>query len=215
VAGALETAAPHVVVRELAVVHDREVGEGVGPVGVRARDVDVGLGRHADVADPVGPAEVVEPVALGDGFGVPEVLHDLERAADRQDLDAVDLLDRRGHRLLVALVADDEAQRVGGDVFHRAHLNIVLCEHALDPLDPLADALLDAAPARDVLVLGHLQPHHEVARMRRAVDREAGRIRPPVLQRPEHPRHLAADIRRASPVDDPCNPAHGRAPQGR
>ena len=79
VAAALEAAPPLEVVRELAVVHDRDVGERVRPVRVRARDVDVGLGRHAHVADGVGAREVVEVVLLGRPLGVAEVLDDLER----------------------------------------------------------------------------------------------------------------------------------------
>ena len=59
---ALEAAPPLEVVRELAVVHDRDVGERVGPVRMGAGDVDVGLGRHPDVADRMGPGESVEAV---------------------------------------------------------------------------------------------------------------------------------------------------------
>ena len=93
VPGALEPPLPLEVVRQLAVVDDRDIRERVGPVRVRARDVDVGLGRHADVADRVRALEV-EPVLLGDLLAVAEVLDDLERAAEREHLGVGDVLDQ-------------------------------------------------------------------------------------------------------------------------
>jgi len=41
---------------------------------MRARDVDVGLGRHAHVADGVGALEGVQLVLVGDGLGIAQVL---------------------------------------------------------------------------------------------------------------------------------------------
>ena len=84
---------PVEVVRELAVVHDRDVGERVRPVGVRARDVDVGLGRHAHVADGVRALEGLQLVLVGDLLGVAQVLDDLERVADREHLGLGHVLD--------------------------------------------------------------------------------------------------------------------------
>jgi len=57
---------------------DRDVGERVGPVRVRAGDVDVGLSRHAHVADRVRPGEATEVVLVGHLLRVAEVLDDLE-----------------------------------------------------------------------------------------------------------------------------------------
>ena len=103
--------APIVEVGQLAVVDDGDVGERVGPVGVGVGDVDVGLGRHPRVADRVGAGVVAEPVLGGDGLGVAEVLDDLERVAEREDLGVAHPLDRVDERLQVAVEAEDDRHR--------------------------------------------------------------------------------------------------------
>ena len=113
-ARALEAAAPLEVVGQLAVVHDRDVGERVGPVGVGAGDVDVGLGRHAHVADGVRAREDVEVVLLRHRLGVAEVLDDLERVPEREHLGAGHVLDVVDEPLQVAVVLEGDAVGVLG-----------------------------------------------------------------------------------------------------
>ena len=104
--------APLVVVRELAVVHDGDVGEGICPVRMGVGDVDVGLGRHPRVADRVRPHERVELVVGRDRLGVAEVLDDLERAAEREHLGVAHVLDVVGELLEVAVEAEGDRHRV-------------------------------------------------------------------------------------------------------
>ena len=118
-AGALEAPAPLVVVGQLAVVHDGDVGERIGPVGVGVGDVDVGLGRHPHVPDPVAADVAVELVGAADGLGVAEVLDDLQRVPQRQHLDAADRLDVVGQRLEVAVVVERRRDRVLVDLLDR------------------------------------------------------------------------------------------------
>ena len=106
VARALEPPAPVEVVRELAVVDDGDIREGVGPVGVGARDVDVGLGRHAHVPDRMGAVEAVEGVLPADGLRVSQVLDDLERMPEGQHLGVGHVLDEVGEQLEVAVVVE-------------------------------------------------------------------------------------------------------------
>ena len=60
---------------------------------MRRADIDVGLRRHAGVADAMRAAERAEPVLLRHACRVAEILDQLERAAEGQNLGALDLLD--------------------------------------------------------------------------------------------------------------------------
>ena len=196
-AGPLEAAAPHEVVRQLPVVDDGDVGVGVRPVRVRAGDVDLRLGRHADVADRVRARELREPVLLVHGLGVAEVLDDLERAAEREHLGLGDVLDEVGEELQVAVVLERDAECV-------RRLLLDLVDPRAERGEPRLD--LDAVPAQAILEVEvtrrvrvrELVAHDEVAVLRAPVQRVAGRVRAAVLHRLEHPRHLVADRRAAT-----------------
>ena len=127
---------PLEVVRQLAVVHDGDVLERIGPVGVRARDVDVGLGRHAHVADRMRATEVVELV-LGANRVRRRGPDDLERAADREHLRVGDVLDPVGQVLRVAVVGERHAVCV-------LRLLVVLADVGAGGLQPAKDAALVA-----------------------------------------------------------------------
>ena len=67
---------------------------------------------------------------------------------------------------------------------------------------------MDVEARGHVFLLGHLEAHDVVARLRRAVDREAGGVRSPVLQRLQHRGHLPADVRAFAAMDESGNSAH-------
>jgi hypothetical protein len=187
-------------------VDDRDVGERIRPVRVRARDVDVGLGRHAHVADPVAADELVEVVLGGDGLRVAEVLDDLQRAPDRQHLGAGHVLDAVGERLEVAVVAERDVERVLGALLE---LGVARADDGEPPLDlgPVAaQPVVELEVARRVGV-GELDAHHPVVR-RRAVERVARRVGAAVLHRLEHAGHLRPDLPLPVAADDPCDAAH-------
>ena len=139
----LQASAPLVVVGQLAVVHHGKVGERIGPIGVRAGDVDVRLGRHADVPDGMGAAETAEPVLLSDRDSVPEVLDDLEGVPYRQHLAAGDVLDVVDERLQIPFVVELDPAGVLGDdldaVQHRSDLAQTSLELEAVTLEPLAE----------------------------------------------------------------------------
>ncbi len=153
------------------------------------------------------PTYVGEVVLRGDRLGVAEVLDDLERAPEREHLGVADALDRVGEQLRVAVEAEDDGHRAVGalDLLDlgagRAHPRLDLVALALHALRELG------------VVVGRLaQLHvHDVAVGVAAVEREPGRVRPPVLHRLQHPGHVAADLAVAAAVavDDPGDPAHG------
>ena len=205
----LEAPLPLEVVGQLPVVHHGDVGERIRPIRVGARDVDVGLRRHPSVADRVRALEAAELVQIGYLLRVAQVLHDLERMTEREDLAAGDVLQVVGQGLQVALVPNLRA--------------IGVLRLALDPIDGCADLVqpgfhllamaiepfLEVEPSR-VVGVGELEPdHHEVAL--RTEQREAGRVRPAMLHRLQHPSHLGPDVGVAIPVDDACDPAHRRS----
>ena len=105
VAEALHLATHDPVIGDLPVMDDGDVVIGIGPIGMRRADIDVGLGRHAGMADAVRALEGAEPVLLGDLGRVAEILDQLKRAAERQHLGAVDLLDLGGKAPRVAGIA--------------------------------------------------------------------------------------------------------------
>ena len=63
---------------------------------MRRANIDVQLCRHAGVADAMRAAERAEPILLRHLGRVAEILDQLERAAEGQDLGALDLLDLGG-----------------------------------------------------------------------------------------------------------------------
>jgi hypothetical protein len=113
-------------------------------------DVDVRLGRHPRVTDRVGARELPQPVPARDRLGVAEVLDDLERAPEGENLGVAHPLDRIGELLQVAVEVEDDR--------HRARRLLDL----LDPGPGGAHARLDLAslplhPTLEVgVVLGRL-----------------------------------------------------------
>ncbi len=202
---------PLVEVGELPVVDDCDVRERIGPVRVGVGDVHVRFGRHPRVTDRVGAPELPQPVPVRDRLGVTEVLDDLERAPEGEHLGVAHPLDRIGELLQVAVEPEDER--------HRARRLLDL----LDPGPGGAHARLDLAPLplhppfEVGIVLGRLAQlhvHYVRPAPAPAVEREAGRVRPPMLHRLQHAGHVAPDLLLPSavPVDDPRYPAHGRSP---
>ena len=175
---------------------------------MRAGDVDLGLGRHSHVSDRVRAGEVREPVGLVDALGVAEVLDDLERVAEREDLRFRDVLDEVGEELQIAVVRERDPERV-----RRLLLDLGdACAERREPRFHLgavaAQALGEVEVPRRVRVR-ELVPHDEVAVLGGAVERVARRVRAAVLHRLEHARHLVSDgVLRAVPVDDPSDPTH-------
>ena len=155
------------------------------------------------------PVKSASPYVLVDGLRVAEVLHDLEGAAEREHLGLGDVLDEVGEELQVAVVLERDPERV-----RRLLLDVEV--PAAERGEPRLH--LGAMPAQPILEVEvtrrvrvrELVAHDEVAVLRVAVQRVARRIRPAVLHRLEHPRHLVADgVLRPVPVDDPRNSAHG------
>ena len=171
-------------------------------------DVDVGLGGHAGMADAVRAPESAQVVLPADGGGVAQILDQLQRAAQGEDLRAFHVLDVAREMLHVAVEGDDVAHRVLGGRGAVLDGDPLLGEPAVDFFHAGADPVVDVEAGGHVLLLGHLEAHHVVALGRRAVDREAGRIGSAVAQRLQHRGHLGADAAHAAPVNHSCNSAH-------
>ena len=171
----LQPALPLEVVGELPVVHDGDVGERIRPVRVGAGDVHVGLGRHPDVADRVGALEPAELVQIGHLLRVAEVLHDLQRMAEREHLAPGHVLQVVGQRLHVAVVADHRSVGVLGLALHPVDRGADLVQPSLDLLTGALQALLEVEVPRVVRV-GQLEPdHHELLGLSvQRVPRESG-----------------------------------------
>ncbi len=196
----LEPALPLEVVRQLAVVHDGDVGERIRPVRVRAGDVDVRLRRHADVADRVRPVEVAQVVAAGDRLGVTEILDDLERVAEREHLGIRNVLDVVRELLQVAVVRERDTEGVLVLLHELLHLGAERREAPLD-LGPMsAQPVVVLEVTRRVRVRELVAHDHQVRGL--AVEGIAGRVGSPVLHRLQHPRHLRADRMLTVLVDD-------------
>jgi hypothetical protein len=152
------------------------------------------------------PLEAVEVVLLRDRLRVAEILDDLERAPEREHLAARDVLDEVGDGLQLAVVAERDAEGV---------LRLVLALDDLRPelREPRLDLTLRAAKTlRELEVPGIVgvrqRVTHDDQLGQRPVQRVARRVRPPVLHRLEHPRHVAPDVARSVAVDHACDPAH-------
>ena len=191
---------------------DGDVAERIRPVGVRAGDVDVGLGRHPDVTDRMRADEAVEAVLLRNLLGVAEVLDDLERVPERQHLDVRHVLDDVGDRLQLAVVVEGDAVRVAGLLLDLEVPRSERAEPRLDLSLVVLEPLLELEVARVVRV-GQRVPHDDRV-LYLAVQRVSGRVRPAMLHRLEHRRHVVPDGVGAPVVaiDDSGDPAHQRAP---
>ena len=153
------------------------------------------------------PDEALEVVLLGDFLGVTEVLDDLERVAEREHLGLGDVLDAI-RELLQRPVGECERHAVR---VLRLLLDVVdVGTHCLQSPDDLILVPVEAVGELEVtrrVRVGELVAHDHLV-VERAVERIAGRIRPAVLHRLEHPRHVAPDFVGAVAVDDACNSAH-------
>ena len=99
---------------------------------MRRADVDVGLGRHAGVADGVGADEAVQVVLVGHARGIAQVLDQLEAEADREDLGALDVLDIVGQLAPVAAEIDAVAEGVFGRLLRLHDLGAQLLQALVD-----------------------------------------------------------------------------------
>ena len=202
----LEAPLPLEVVGQLAVVHHRDVGERIRPVRMGARDVHVGLRRHPRVADRVRALEPAQLVQLGDLLRIAQVLHDLERVAEREDLAPGHVLQVVRQRLQVALVPDLRAIGVLRLALDAIDGRADLVQPGLDLLAMPIEPFLEVEPSR-VVGVRELEPDHDEVALR-TEQRESGRVRPAMLHRLQHPGHLGPDVRVPVPVDDACDPAH-------
>ena len=203
------------VVRQLAVVDHGDVGEGIGPVGMGRANVDVRFRGHPRVPDGVGALESGKAVLLAHDAGVAQVLDQFQRTAEGEDFRPFDILHIVGEALepcLVRAVVAGEPEAIAERILGRLVLGHDLHLHATDARIHLGLALLDLAvdveAGAEVFLLGHLEAHHMVGARGQAIDCEACRIRPPVLERLEHRRHLRPDVAARSAVDQSCYPAH-------
>jgi hypothetical protein len=142
--------------------------------------------------DRVRPVNFARPYCSWDGLGVAEVLHDLERSAQREHLRFGDVLDEVGEQLQVAVVCERDAKCVGrlllGLLVPRAEGGQSGLD--LDPVPP--QAVLEVKVTRRVRVR-ELVAHDEVAVLGAPVQRVVRGVRAAVLHRLQHPRHLVAD----------------------
>ena len=130
--------------------------------------------------------------------------------AERQDLAVRNVLDVVRKRLQLAVVLERHAERVLGLFLDLVDTSVQRLEPALDLAAMPAEPVLELEVTRGVRV-GELVTHHdEVARL--TVEGVARRVRPSMLHRLEHLRHVLADRMLAVPVDDPRYSAHRRVP---
>ena len=175
---------------------------------MRARDVDVGLRRHPDVADRVRAADLLEPVLARDRLRVAEVLDDFERVAERENLTVGDVLDEVGERLQLAVIVQRDAERVVRLLLDVLHLRAEPQQSLLDQRAMPAQTIVEFEVPRRVRV-GELEPHDDQI-VRLSVERVAGGVGAAMLHRLEHPRHVESDVVLSAvlAVDDPRDPAH-------
>ena len=106
-------------------------------------DIDVRLGRHAGVADAVRAAERAEPILLRHLCRVAQILDQLERAAEGQNLGALDLLDLGGEPSRVAGIAQAIAEGVRRGLGRLDGLGAELGKQLVDLGLALPDLLAD------------------------------------------------------------------------
>ena len=83
-------------------------------------DVDVGLGRHPCV-DRMGSGEIVEAILPGNHPCITEILDQLQRMAERQDLHFRNILNEVGKLLHVAVILDAVAIGIFRRILARQH----------------------------------------------------------------------------------------------
>jgi hypothetical protein len=166
-----ETALQLVLVRDVAVVDDRDVCERARPERMGMEDVHPALRRHACVTDCVAGLERGEPVDAVEVGCRADVLHDLHRAADAHDVD------------MSVRVLDGVCER--GELTWPDDLRAEVVPGRRDVLD--AGELVDRI---DGAVLGlDSRVEHVVTRARPSVDSDAGGIGTASVEGVEHP-HL-------------------------
>ncbi len=191
---------------------DGDVVVGIGPVGMRRADVDIGFGRHAGMANAVGALELPQAVLVGHLAGIAEILDQLERVAHRKDFRAFDVLDIIGKLFHVAVILDAIAEGVFRRVFPVDDLHAERSEALVDDRAALLHLVVDVEALAHILQFGDLETHHEFVASRRAVDRVARRVRPAMLERLEHRGHFLADVAGGVAMDNSCDSTHGSVP---
>ncbi len=141
---------------------------------MRRADIDVRLRRHAGVADRMRATEGPKAVLLGDLAGVAEILDQLERAAERQNLRALDLLEVSREPPRVAGIAQPIAEGVRGGLLDFDRLGAKLGQQLVNLGLTVAYFRADMMVLGHILLLGELEPHHILVGSRGAVDGEAG-----------------------------------------
>ena len=194
----LEQPPQRVVVRELAVVDDRDVGERLGPERMAMGDGRDRLRRHPHVAEPVRAAERRDVVAGVRLMGVAGVLHDLEGVAHRLDLDAGHgVLERDRERARMALVAELEPHEAVGDAPRAVRRRLVV-EAAAELAHRVVIMSLDCAP-QSWAPSGRRSRATRPADSSSAVEGEAGGV----LAAVAHRWHM----RTSDEPTGPCSPA--------
>src|SRR6478672_13318920 len=100
-----------------------------------------------------------EPVLLRHACRVAEILDQLERAAEGENLGALDLLDLVGKLARIAGVAKPIAEGIRGRLRSLDGLGAELGKAIVYLCLALPDLLADMVILRQILLLGELQPH--------------------------------------------------------
>jgi hypothetical protein len=175
---------------------------------VGGADVDIGLRRHAGVADAVGAFEAPEAVLVRDRRGITQILDQLQRMAEGENLGALDVLDVAHQVLHIAVEREAVAEGVFRCQLLVDQLGALLRHPGIHHRLAVADLPMDFEAAFQVLLLGDLEAHDILVQVRLAVDGKTRRIRPAVLQGLQHRRHFQADVRGPAAVDDSGNSTH-------
>src|SRR2546421_10971176 len=98
------------IVCDVPVVHDRQIGIPVAPKRLRMTQVDARFGRQPGVADPVAAAHAGNAVGGLDIAWRSYLLHDIERSAHTDNFKIrVERFDSLYHLLHVRFIVDKEA----------------------------------------------------------------------------------------------------------
>ena len=160
------------------------------------------------MADGMRPLEPEQAVLLGDVRSDAQILHQLQRGAQRQYLRSLDILDVVGETTTIAGKADAVPVSVLGGRRRFQDRSPQLGDSGVDDFSPLRDLPVDVEAFPHFLLLGQLQPHDQVVVVWRAVQREPGRIRASMLERLQHRRHFLADRAGVAAMNQSRNPAH-------
>src|ERR1044072_8643251 len=108
------------------------------------------------MTDAMRALETAEPVLIGHLGGVAEILDQLERAAEREHLGALDLLDLGSQTARIAGIAQPVAEGVGRRLRNVDGLGTQLGQAVVDLPLPLPDLLADVMVLGEVVAVGAL-----------------------------------------------------------